>query len=135
MKASATEEGARSDQITLLELAVDGDASVFNELAGAYLAELRAHCYRILGSLPDAEDALQEGLLRAWRGLAGFEGRGSFRSWLYAIVTNSALDVGRQRSRRELPVAFGSCASPGVGLDPPLTEQPWLDPYPDHWLT
>ena len=135
MKASAADEGARSDQITLLELAVDGDASVFNELAGAYRAELRAHCYRILGSLPDAEDALQEGLLRAWRGLAGFEGRGSFRSWLYAIVTNSALDVGRERSRRELPVAFGPCASPGAGLDPPLTEQPWLDPYPDHWLT
>lgn len=135
MKAPAAEGDARADQMMPLEQAVDGDESVFNELVGAYRAELRAHCYRILGSLPDAEDALQEGLLRAWRGLAGFERRGSLRSWLYAIVTNSALDVGRERSRRELPVAFGPCASPGAELDPPLTEQLWLDPYPDHWLT
>jgi RNA polymerase sigma-70 factor, ECF subfamily len=71
----------------------------------------------------------------SWRGLAGFQGRGSVRSWLYAIVTNSAVDLTRHRSRRELPVAFGPSADPGADLDPPLTDQPWLDPYPDDWLT
>ena len=139
MAANVTEvtaaEGARRDEIRLVKLARDGDESAFGELAGAYRAELRAHSYRITGSLADAEDALQEALLRAWRGLAGFEGRGSVRAWLYAIVTNAALDVTRHRSRRELPVAFGPSASAGAGLDAPLTEQPWLEPYPDHWLT
>ena len=128
-------ESARADEVRLLKLARDGDDNAFGELAGPYRAELRAHCYRMIGSLPDAEDALQEALLRAWRGLHGFEGRGSVRSWLYAIVTNAALDLIRRRSRRELPVAFGPSASPGAELDAPLTEQPWLDPYPDHWLT
>jgi RNA polymerase sigma factor (sigma-70 family) len=64
----------------------------------------------MLGSVHDAEDALQEALLRAWRGLAGFEGRSSVRSWLYSIVTNTALDITRHRSRRELPVDFGPAA-------------------------
>src|SRR5262249_41896562 len=102
-------------------------------LAGPYQAELRAHCYRMTGSLYDAEDALQEALLRAWRSLPGFEGRGSFRSWLYAIVTNAALDLTRLRSRRELPVAFRPAAR-GADVEPPLTEQPWLEPYPDDLL-
>ncbi len=127
--------GARADEIRLLKLARDGDESAFGQLAGPYRAELRAHGYRITGSPQDADDALQEGLLRAWRNLPGFEGRGSMRSWLYAIVTNAALDLTRHRSRRELPVAFGPSADPGADLDPPLTEQPWLEPYPDDWLT
>jgi RNA polymerase sigma-70 factor (ECF subfamily) len=126
--------GARSNEMRLLQLARAGDERAFGELVGAYRAELRAHCYRIMGSVADAEDALQEGLLRAWRGLHGFEGRGSARSWLYAIVTNAALDLARSRARRELPVAFGPSASPGTDPCSPLTEQPWLDPYPDHWL-
>jgi len=128
-------EGARADEMKLLKLARDGDDSAFSKLAGKYRAELRAHCYRIVGSVADAEDAIQDGLLRAWRGLPGFEGRGSVRAWLYAIVTNAALDLARHRSRRELPVAFGPSASLGAELDPPLPEQPWLDPYPDRWLT
>lgn len=127
--------GVRADEVRLVELARGGDDRAFGELASAYRAELRAHCYRMTGSVADAEDAVQEGLLRAWRGLAGFQGRGSVRSWLYAIVTNSAVDLTRHRSRRELPVAFGPSADPGADLDPPLTEQPWLDPYPDDWLT
>jgi RNA polymerase sigma-70 factor, ECF subfamily len=126
---------AGADELRLLELARGGDNGAFGELAGAYRAELRAQCYRILGSLPDAEDALQEALLRAWRGLAGYQGRGSVRSRLYAIVTNAALDATRHRARRELPVYFGPAASPGAGLDPPQGGQPWLTPYPDHWLT
>jgi len=127
-------ESARADEMRLLRLARDGDEVAFGELAAAYRPELRAHCYRIIGSVPDAEDALQEGLLRAWKGLRGFEGRGSARSWLYAIVTNASLDLTRRRSRRELPVAFGPSASPGTEAGAPLTEQPWLDPYPDRWL-
>ena len=117
-----------------MELARDGDANAFSELAGAYHAELRAHCYRMLGSVHDAEDALQEALVRAWRGLPRFEGRGSVRSWLYSIVTNAALDAARHRSRRELPVDFVLAAGREAGLDPPLTDLPWLEPYPDSLL-
>jgi RNA polymerase sigma-70 factor, ECF subfamily len=127
--------GSRADEAELIELARGGDERAFAELTGRYRTELRAHGYRLTGSVHDADDALQEGLLHAWRGLRGFEGRGSVRSWLYAIVTNAALDLIRHRSRRELPVAFGPSADPGAGLDPPLTDQPWLEPCPDDWLT
>ena len=127
--------GTRADEMRQLELARDGDESAFGDIAAAYRTELRAHCYRMTGSVHDADDALQDGMLRAWRSLPTFEGRGTLRSWLYAIVTNAALDLTRHRSRRELPVAFGPSADPGADLAAPLTEQPWLDPYPDHWLT
>jgi RNA polymerase sigma-70 factor (ECF subfamily) len=116
-----------TSEAVLLKLASDGDADAFGELARAYHTELRAHCYRMLGSVQDAEDALQEALLRAWRGLPGFAGRGSVRSWLYAIATNAALDAAKHRSRRELPVDLG----PGAGQD---AGPPWLEPYPDQWL-
>ncbi|HEU5416376.1 MAG TPA: sigma-70 family RNA polymerase sigma factor [Streptosporangiaceae bacterium] len=106
----------------------------FGELAATYQAELRAHCYRMLGSVHDAEDALQEALVRAWKGIGSFEGRSSVRSWLYAIATNTALDIARHRSRREFAVDMGAPAGPGAGLDTPLTDLPWLEPYPDQWL-
>jgi RNA polymerase sigma-70 factor, ECF subfamily len=106
----------------------------FGELAAAFQAELRAHCYRMLGSVHDAEDALQEALVRAWKGIERFEGRGSVRSWLYSIATNTALDIARRRSRREFPVDMGTPAGPGAELGAPLTELPWLEPYPDQWL-
>jgi RNA polymerase sigma-70 factor (ECF subfamily) len=135
--ANMTHVSAGRDYVDerLLRLARDGDERAFAELAGAYRAELRAHCYRITGSLHDADDALQDALLRAWRNLPRFEGRGSVRSWLYAIATNAALDLTRHRSRRELPVAFGPSADPSADVDPPLAEQTWLTPYPDQWLT
>jgi RNA polymerase sigma-70 factor (ECF subfamily) len=107
----------------------------FTELAAAYQAELRAHCYRILGSVHDAEDALQEALVRAWKGIDRFEGRASVRSWLYSIATNTALDIARHRSRREFAVDMGAPAETGAELDVPLTEVSWLEPYPDQWLT
>jgi RNA polymerase sigma-70 factor (ECF subfamily) len=125
---------ARAEESALLKLAREGDGDAFSELADLYRSELRAHCYRMLGSLHDAEDALQEALLHAWRSLPGFEGRSSVRSWLYSIVTNAALDIARHRSRRELPVDFGPAADQGAGLGLPLTDLPWLEPYPDHWL-
>jgi RNA polymerase sigma-70 factor, ECF subfamily len=89
----------------------------------------------MLGSLHDAEDALQDALLRAWRGLPGFEGRSTVRSWLYSIATNTALDIARHRSRRELPVSFGPPAPLGTELAAAVNEPVWLEPYPDRWLT
>ena len=124
----------RDDEQAVLKLAAEGDEDAFRELVEPYRAELRAHCYRMLGSLHDAEDALQDALLRAWRGLAGFEGRGSVRSWLYSIATNAAVDITRHRSRRELPVSFGPAAGPRGRLEEPVTEPVWLEPYPDRWL-
>lgn len=106
----------------------------FGALAAAYQGELRAHCYRILGSVQDAEDAVQEALVRAWKGIDRFEGRSSIRSWLYSIATNTALDIARHKSRREVAVDLGSPAGAGAELGAPLTEQPWLEPYPDQWL-
>src|ERR1700689_4950901 len=102
--------------------AVDRDS--FEQLIEPYRAELHAHSYRMLGSVHDAEDALQDALLRAWRGLSSFEGRSSVRSWLYAIVTNATIDMAKHRSRRELPV------SRGAAVDEPL----WVEPYPDRAL-
>jgi len=119
-----------ADETALLKRATDGDEGAFGELVEPHRAELRAHCYRMLGSVHDADDALQDALLRAWRGLPGFEGRGSVRSWLYSIATNSALDITRHRSRRELPVDFGPADGRGDEMDPV-----WLEPYPDRWLT
>jgi RNA polymerase sigma-70 factor, ECF subfamily len=123
------------DERALLKLARDGDEDAFGELVEPYRAQLRAHSYQMLGSVHDAEDALQEALLRAWRGLAGFEGRGSVRSWLYSIVTNAALDITRRRSRRELPVDFGPAAGTADHLEAVVTDPVWLEPYPDRWLT
>ncbi len=126
---------ARADEMALLKRAREGDQGAFGELVEPYRAELRAHCYRILGSLHDAEDALQDALLRAWRGLRRFEGRGSVRSWLYTIAGNAALDITRHRSRRELPVSFGPAAGVGTEVEAAAADPVWLEPYPDLWLT
>src|SRR2546428_3809194 len=84
----------------LLEAAQQGDEDAFGRLVGRYRVELHAHCYRMLGSVADAEDALQEALLRAWRGLPRFEGRSSLRSWLYKIATNACLKAIERRPKR-----------------------------------
>ena len=123
-----------TDGAALLQLAQSGDSRAFDELAANYRPELRAHCYRMLGSVHDAEDALQDAMLRAWKGLPGFTGRGTVRAWLYSIATHTALDVATHRSRRELPMDFGPSAGPGAELDPPANEVAWLEPYPDQWL-
>jgi RNA polymerase sigma-70 factor, ECF subfamily len=131
----STTDHQEADELTLLSLARNGDNDAFQDLVGGYSGELRSHCYRLLGSVHDAEDALQDTLLRAWRNLPGFEGRSSLRSWLYAIATNTALDITRRRSRRELPVSFGPPGPAGERLAGPLPDAVWLEPFPDRWLT
>jgi RNA polymerase sigma-70 factor, ECF subfamily len=122
------------DELSLLRAAAAGDEAAFGELVETHRAGLRAHCYRMLGSLHDAEDALQDALLRAWRGLSGFEGRSSVRGWLYAIATNAAIDLTRHRSRRELPVSFGPSAGPGADMDEAVLDPIWIEPFPDRLL-
>ncbi len=120
-----------SDERALLRSARAGDEDAFAHLVEPYRAQLRAHCYRMLGSLHDAEDALQETLLRAWRGLARFEGRSSFRSWLYTIATNASLRTIERRPKRILPIDYAAATDPhGVPAEA-LTEPVWLEPYPD----
>ena len=114
-----------------LEAAMRGDERAFEDLIAPYRGELHAHCYRMLGSLHDAEDALQEGLLRSWRGLAGFEGRSSLRSWLYRIATNSCLRLIERRPKRVLPAGYGPPADAHGGFGEPLAESVWLEPLPD----
>ena len=120
-----------SDERALFRSARAGDDDAFAHLVEPYRAQLRAHCYRMLGSLHDAEDALQETLLRAWRGLGQFEGRSSFRSWLYTIATNASLRMIERRPKRILPIDYAAAADPhGVPAEA-LTEPVWLEPYPD----
>ena len=110
-----------------------GDQDAFSELVERHRAELQVHCYRILGSAHDAEDALQETLLTAWRSLHGFEGRTSLRNWLYRIATSRCLNLLRADSRR-IPVAEPSQSPQNLPDLPDPTrrgEVPWLEPYPD----
>src|SRR3954452_7922189 len=95
---------SRSDPSALLTAAGRGDEGAFQELVERHRGELHAHCYRMTGSVHDADDALQDALLRVWRGLARFEGRSSLRSWLYTIATNACFDLIERRKKRVLPV-------------------------------
>ena len=125
-----TKELGSASREELLRAARAGDEDAFRSLVGPHLAELRAHCYRMLGSFQDAEDALQDALLGAWRGLSGFEGRSSVRSWLYRIVTNACLKAIERRPRRVLPVDFGPAADPHDDPGTPIVESVWVEPYP-----
>ncbi len=106
----------------------------YDRLVEPHRAELRAHCYRMLGSAQDAEDALQEAMLRAWRGLARFEGRSSLRTWLYTITTNVCLKMIQRRPKLVLPIDHGPPSDPHDGTAPPLVESVWIEPYPDEDL-
>jgi RNA polymerase sigma-70 factor, ECF subfamily len=124
-------ETHREDQ--LLEAARGGDEAAYGELVERYRGELHAHCYRMLGSVHDAEDALQDALLRAWRALSKFEGRSSLRSWLYKIATNTCLDAIGRRQKRTLPTEHPP-ADPSEGPGEPLVESVWVEPYADEAL-
>ena len=107
------------------------DQAAYHELVEPYRSELHAHCYRMLGSIQDAEDALQDALTNAWRGLPRFEGRSSLRAWLYRIATNVCLKSIERRPRRVLPIDHGPAADPHDAPAEPLTEAVWIEPYPD----
>ena len=113
----------------LLERARGGDEDAFRAIVEPYRGELRAHCYRMLGSVHDAEDALQDALLRAWRGLARFEARSAVRPWLYRIATNVCLDAIARRPKRVLPIDQAPASGPGDDLGDPVTESVWVEPY------
>src|SRR3712207_1154965 len=118
----------------LLAAACAGDEEAFRLLVEPHRRQLHAHCYRMLGSLHDAEDALQDALLRAWRGLCGFDRRSSLRSWLYRIATNASLDALARRPKRVLPI---DDSPPGEDGDEPaerIAAPVWVEPYPDELL-
>ncbi|MFG2089941.1 MULTISPECIES: sigma-70 family RNA polymerase sigma factor [unclassified Spirillospora] len=119
------------DEAELLTQARAGDPAAFDRLAAPYRSELKAHCYRMLGSLHDAEDALQETMLAAWRGLGGFEGRSSLRTWLHRISTNACLRLSSKRPRRVLSPDHGPPRSGTDDLGEPVTGPVWLEPWPD----
>jgi RNA polymerase sigma-70 factor (ECF subfamily) len=118
----------------ILSAARGGDEAAFGRLVEPHRGELHAHCYRMLGSVHDAEDALQDCLLRAWRGLARFEGRSSLRSWLYTIATNTCLNQIARRPKRVLPIDYGPATDPHDGPGEPIVESVWMEPYPDQRL-
>jgi RNA polymerase sigma-70 factor, ECF subfamily len=131
MSTGTSESGREAE---LLQAARGGDDEAFRRLVEPHRAGLHAHCYRMLGSAHDADDALQDALLRAWRGLAKFEGRSSLRSWLYRIATNACLDLIAHRPRRMLPIERGPAADPNDDLGDALIEPVWVEPYADEQL-
>jgi RNA polymerase sigma-70 factor, ECF subfamily len=118
----------------LLDAARGGDEDAFARLVEPHRGLLDAHCYRMLGSVDDAEDAMQDALLRAWRAIARFEGRSSLRTWLYTIATNVCLKAIERRPKLVLPVDYGPPTDPHEGTAPPLAESVWIEPYPDERL-
>jgi RNA polymerase sigma-70 factor (ECF subfamily) len=117
------------DDDAVVAAARAGDESAFAGIVERHRKELQIHCYRMLGSLDESEDLVQETFLRAWRSLGGFEGRSTLRAWLYRIATNACLDVLDGRERRVLPHHM---TAPSGDPMPPRTDIAWLQPFPDH---
>jgi RNA polymerase sigma-70 factor (ECF subfamily) len=124
---------ALAEESAVVAAAQAGDEAAFAALSERYRRELQVHCYRMLGSFEDAEDVAQETFLRAWRSRNNFQGRSSFRAWLYRIATNACLDALAHRSRRVLPPQVREAADPTVA-PLPAADLPWLEPYPDRLL-
>jgi RNA polymerase sigma-70 factor (ECF subfamily) len=124
-------ETVTADPTADLARARGGDDAAFGRLVAPLRRELHAHCYRMLGSAHDADDALQDALLRAWRALAGFAGRSTLRTWLYTVATRTCLDLVEARGRRAPPVDLGPASDRIVTGDLPVTEVAWLGPWPD----
>ena len=118
----------------LVEAARGGDEHAFRALVEPLGRELHAYAYRMLGGFHDADDALQESRLKAWRALATYEPRASFRAWMYRIVTNTCLDLLKARSRRVLPQDVSPSVAPGPPTTAPRADISWLEPYPDALL-
>ena len=118
----------------LVEAARGGDERAFRALVEPLGRELHAYAYRMLGGFNDADDVLQESRLKAWRALATYEPRASFRAWMYRIVTNTCLDVLKARSRRVLPQDVSPSVAPGRTHDRAAPDILWLEPYPDALL-
>ncbi len=128
----STSPDLTSHEAADLEAARDHDGVAFARLVAPHRAGLHAHCYRMLGSAHDAEDAQQEALLRAWRALPRFEGRSSLRTWLFAIATNVCLKALARRAKRVLPADRQPPADvPQAALEGRLHEVPWLEPLPE----
>ncbi len=109
----------------------NGDEA-FQKLAETYRCDLHAHCYRMLGSLHDADDATQDTLVRAWRALPRFRGQSALRTWLYRIATNVCLDMLAKRPKRLLPIDYGPPTECGAeSRETPRTDEAWIEPYPD----
>jgi RNA polymerase sigma-70 factor, ECF subfamily len=125
---------ADDDEAALLQAALAGDADAFGQVIAPYRRELLLYGYRLLGSLQDAEDLTQEVSVRAWTRLGTFEGRASFRAWLFRIATNLGFDLLRQRPRRSLPHLRVPPATPAEPQPPPASEPLWLEPLPDTLL-
>jgi RNA polymerase sigma-70 factor (ECF subfamily) len=123
----------RAGEARLVAAVRAGDEAAFAALTEPYRRQLQVHCYRILGSLEDAEDLVQETFIRAWRNRASFHGESLYRTWLYQIATNASLDALRRRRRRVLPPDLGPAGDPRAEL-PDATDAPWLQPYPDRLL-
>jgi RNA polymerase sigma-70 factor (ECF subfamily) len=114
----------------IVSAATAGDEAAFAQLVERYRGELQVHAYRMLGSLEDAQDALQEAFIRAWTGRATYRGQSTFRAWLYRITTNACLRLLERRPRRVVPFEAGPAAALGARPQPPA-DLPWLQPYPD----
>jgi RNA polymerase sigma-70 factor (ECF subfamily) len=113
-----------------LKAAQNGDEAAFARLLAPYRRELRAHCYRLAGSLHEADDLLQDSLLRAWKGLPGFEGRADLRTWLYKVTTNACLDALEKRAGRVLPTSLGPPIGPDDTFAAPRLDPIWVEPCP-----
>src|SRR5687767_3462592 len=124
MDRDEQERSKTDEEAAVAAAARGGDEAAFASLVGRYRRELQVHCYRMVGSFEDSEDLVQETFLRAWRNRESFQGRSSFRTWLYRIATNACLDALERRPR---------LASLHDGAQP-LAEIPWLQPYPDQLL-
>ncbi len=122
------------DYSEIMAAALAGDSAAFASLTEPYRKELLAHCYRMLGSLEDAEDQVQETLLRAWRRLQTYQGKGTLRAWLYKIATNTCLDVLVRRPKRSLPNKIYPLADSSIPPQSPVNEPAWIQPYPDELL-
>ncbi len=112
----------------------NSDEQAFGAMSEPHRRELQAHCYRMMGSVHDAEDMVQETFLRAWRRRETFEGRASFRAWLYRIATNVCLDALEKRPKRFVPLTRSESSTMNEPIPADVNEPIWLEPFPDEWL-